>query len=162
MTELSEEDRTAKCQDFLQQAGVLGEELSDTDRARVQTVVTSLGDRIKVASDILTYDCFFKGEIEYSEKDFRKRVQKEGVPELLSEFRAVLAGLEEWTAERLETELKKFVESKEVGAGLLIHALRISTTGSPIGPGVYDCLVIVGQETVLSRIDTALERAAAQ
>ena len=55
-------------------------------------------------------------------------------------------------------EQQSFVEKKGVGAGLLIHALRISTTGSPVGPGVYDCLVLVGKDLVLSRIDLALEK----
>ena len=71
----------------------------------------------------------------------------------------MLAALTEWTLESLEASLTQFAESKEVGSGILINALRIASTGSPAGPGVYDCLVIVGQETVLKRIDAAIEKA---
>ena len=104
----------------------------------------------------------FKEDIEFSPKDFKKRVRKNGVPELLAEFREVLAAHGDWTVESLEAALQKFVESKEIGTGLLINALRIASTGSPAGPGVYDCLVIVGKETVLTRIDEAIEKAAAE
>ena len=158
MNELAPENRAAECLAFLQKAGFISEDATDADHSEVQAVVEALGDRIKVASDILTFGYFFQDEIEYSEKDFRKRVQKDGVPELLADFRNVLADLDEWTVERLESELKSFVEERSVGAGMLIHALRISSTGSPTGPGVYDCLVLVGQNKLLERIDTAIAR----
>ncbi|MAT16388.1 MAG: glutamate--tRNA ligase, partial [Planctomyces sp.] len=54
---------------------------------------------------------------------------------------------------------KALCEEKEVSTGLLIHGLRISTTGSPVGPGLYDCLLLVGKEKVLERIDTAVAQA---
>jgi glutamyl-tRNA synthetase len=159
MMQLSDEDRAAQCVPFLRKAGLLSDSPSDDERSLVTRVVSALGDRIKVAGDILTYGYFFKADIEFSPKDFKKRVKKNGVPELLTEFQEVLARHDEWSAESLEAALQTFVESKEVGAGLLIHALRIASTGSPIGPGVYDCLVLVGQETVLNRIDLALKKA---
>jgi glutamyl-tRNA synthetase len=40
----------------------------------------------------------------------------------------------------------------------MIHALRVSTTGVQVGPGVYDCLVILGQTESLARIAAALQR----
>ena len=162
MSELPPTERTERCIPFLQKAGLLPTELSDADRAKVAQVVEALDDRIKVASDILTYGYFFRDDIEYDEKAFKKRVRKGNVPELLAEFRPVLADLSEWSLESLEDTLKQFAESKEIGTGLLINALRISSTGSPVGPGVYDCLVIVGKETVLTRIDAAVQRAAAE
>ena len=159
MMQLSEDDRASACLPFLQKAGLIGDSPTDQDRALLRQVLSALGDRIKVAGDILTYDYFFKEDIEFSPKDFKKRVRKNGVPELLAEFREVLAAHGDWTAESLEAALQKFVESKGIGAGLMIHALRISSTGSPIGPGVYDCLVLVGKGKVLARIDLALEKA---
>lgn len=158
MTDLTPEGRAGGCLWYLQRAGLMPEESTEAAAARVQSVVDALGDRIKVFSDILTFDYFFRDEVEYSEKDFRKRVAKQGVSELLTGFRTVLAGVDEWTVETLESELQAFVEAQGVGAGLLIHALRISTTGSPTGPGVYDCLVLVGRDKTLERIDAAVAR----
>ncbi len=159
MSELAPDGLAGGCLWYLQRAGLITEAASEAQVAHVSNVVAALGDRIKVFSDILTFDYFFRDEIEYSKKDFRKRVRKAGVPDLLASFRTILADIEEWTAERLESELQSFVESREIGAGLLIHALRISSTGSPTGPGVYDCLVLVGKDQTLERIDAALARA---
>ncbi|MFT4557845.1 MAG: glutamyl/glutaminyl-tRNA synthetase, partial [Planctomycetaceae bacterium] len=155
-------ERAERCAPFLQKAGLLPAEPSDDDLAKVSKVVESLGDRIKVASDILTYGYFFKDDIEYDAKAFKKRVKKGNVPELLGEFRPILAELSEWTLESIEAALQQFADSKEIGTGLLINALRIVSTGSPAGPGVYDCLVIVGKDTVLTRIDAAIAKATAE
>lgn len=162
MNEISLAERTERCTPFLQKSGLLATEPSEADLSKLSQVVESLGDRIKVASDILTYGYFFKDEIEYDAKAFKKRVAKGKAPELLAEFRPVLEGLTDWTLESLETALTAFAESKEVGAGLLINAMRIVSTGSPVGPGVYDCLVIVGKDQVLSRIDEALQKVSAE
>ncbi|MFT5328453.1 MAG: glutamyl-tRNA synthetase [Planctomycetaceae bacterium] len=165
MNELPVAERAELCVPFLQKAKLLPAEPSEADLTKVRQVVESLGDRIKVSSDILTYGYFFKDEIEPDgdyEKNFKKRVANGNVPELLAEFRPVLAELTDWSLESIEAALQQFAESKEIGAGLLINALRIVSTGSPAGPGVYDCLVIVGKDTVLTRIDAAIAKATAE
>jgi len=39
-----------------------------------------------------------------------------------------------------------------------VHALRVAVTGKSVGPGVYDCLAILGRDACLARIDRALAR----
>ena len=89
---------------------------------------------------------------------FAKRVKKEGIPALLEKFSGVLATLEPFNVERIEAAPGKFSQEENVPPGDLIHALRLSTTGSPIGPGVYDCLVLLGKEKSLARIAGSLKR----
>ena len=43
--------------------------------------------------------------------------------------------------------------------GDLNHALRVATTGVMIGPGVFECLAILGKDETLRRIETALTTA---
>jgi glutamyl-tRNA synthetase len=40
--------------------------------------------------------------------------------------------------------------------GDVVHALRVATTGQAVGPGLYDCLAILGRETCSARIARAL------
>ena len=58
----------------------------------------------------------------------------------------------------LEEALKKFVEAQAIKIGEIVHTLRIAVTGKSVGPGVYDCLAILGRESCLARIDRALAR----
>ena len=57
----------------------------------------------------------------------------------------------------LEAKLHTFSESKVMKGGDLNHALRVAVTGVMIGPGVFECLVILGKEETLRRIKTGLQ-----
>ena len=51
--------------------------------------------------------------------------------------------------------------AKGLGLGDIVHAVRIAVTGVPVGPGLFDCLAVLGKETCLRRIDRALAKARA-
>ena len=159
MMQLPIEDKLAGCLPYLESAGLISSPASAEQRDFVARLVTALGDRIRLFSDVLDVAYFFKDEITYDEKEFAKRVAKEGVPALLAGYRDRIVALPDWTAETLEATLKTYCEEQGQAAGTLIHALRISTTGVPIGPGVYECVLLVGRERTLSRIDQAVKRA---
>jgi glutamyl-tRNA synthetase len=58
----------------------------------------------------------------------------------------------------IEAALVEYCQEVGEQTGTLIHALRLSTTGQAVGPGVYDCLAILGKDKSLARIDSALAR----
>ena len=82
--------------------------------------------------------------------------------ELLQKFRAELASVEPFTAERLEQLLHAFVESQGIKIGDIVHAVRVAVTGKAVGFGLFDTLAILGRERSLARIDRALQLASAQ
>jgi len=162
MAELTDEQRLQGTLPFLESAGLIDDADDREMRSFVARVLQALGDRLKIFSDILDVDFFFRDEVQLDEKAFRKRICKPQVPDLLQALQQKLSALEDWTAELLEAELTAFAEAQGVPAGLLIHALRIATTGQPKGPGVYECAELVGREPALERITQALQRARAQ
>ncbi len=64
----------------------------------------------------------------------------------------------DWTREELEVSLRDLASQMEVGAGKLIHPLRIALTGNMASPGIFDVLYLLGRERSLSRIEDAVER----
>ena len=46
----------------------------------------------------------------------------------------------------------------DVGAGKVIHPLRVALTGNMASPGIFDVLVQLGRERSTERVNTALER----
>jgi glutamyl/glutaminyl-tRNA synthetase len=40
--------------------------------------------------------------------------------------------------------------------GTVVNALRVATTGQAVGPGLYDCLAILGRESCRRRIAAAI------
>ncbi|MEZ6065599.1 MAG: glutamate--tRNA ligase [Planctomycetaceae bacterium] len=155
----STEERVAGCLPYLLRAGWLSDPIREDQREFVGRLVSALGDRLKLFGDILRYDEYFvdDDQMPFDEKAFDKRIRKpeDAVP-LLREYRAQLAAAETFDAPSLDAALHAWVESKGIQMGQIIHALRVATTGKPAGPGMFDCLALLGKERCLARIDRAI------
>jgi glutamyl-tRNA synthetase len=159
MRQLPIEERTEGVIPFLKRAGLIGATVDTALKAKVRRIVEACGDRLKLFSDILLYGAFFfKKDPDIDQAAFKKRLQKEGVPEQLRAFAADLEGIESFESAALEERLRVFCEGRGLKSGDLIHALRVSTTGVAVGPGVFDCLAILGKAESLRRIQMALQR----
>lgn len=155
-------ERVSKMLKFLQAAKLVPTPTPCEVGPKLTRIVEAAGDRLKVFGDIIAYaDFFFQDEITYDEKAFEKNLQKPGAAELLKKFRDRLSALETWDVAHLETALQSFVADENIKIGDIIHAVRVATTGKPVGAGLYDCLDILGKETCLKRMDEALKRVAA-
>jgi len=159
MKELPDDQKLAGVLPYLVQAGLLAEPVAPSQQAFVAQIVVALGDRLKVFSDILSARFFFCDDYPVDPKNFDKRVRKEGIPLHLTAFAERMAGLEPFTVAALEQLLPAYCEEAGLNTGDLIHALRLATTGQPVGPGVYDCLVLLGKERSLARIAAAVKAA---
>jgi glutamyl-tRNA synthetase len=143
---------------YLKQEGLVAEPLNDAIRRRIEAVVTALGDRLKVFSDILTLGRYFFTEtIAFDPDAVKKRLRKEGVPAILTELAEHFATVEPFDTRTLEQTVHDYAEARGLGLGLVVNALRVATTGQAVGPGLYDCLAILGREACRARIAKALE-----
>jgi glutamyl-tRNA synthetase len=146
---------------FLQRAGLVTEPTPEIE-ARVTRIVETLADRIKVFGDILLQAGFFFGEeVAYDDKAFSKRVLADGAPERLADYRAWLSERTAFDTATLERETHAWLAEKGIALGDIVHAIRVAVTGSGTGPGLFECLSLVGKELSLRRIDRALAKARA-
>ena len=155
------EEKVDLCLTFLMQSEYVADESPDV-RQKVSSLISALGDRLKLFSDILSYDEYFVADADlvYDEKALQKRITKpERATELLLKYRERLAATIDFTAAELEAEFQKWLEEDNLGFGDIVHALRVATTGKPAGPALFDCLELIGQESCLKRIDQALAKA---
>jgi glutamyl-tRNA synthetase len=142
---------------FLVKERLVAQPIDGPTRARVEAVITALGDRLKVYSDILTLGrYFFTGTIAFDPDAVKKRLKKEGVPTLLAELDLVLANVEPFDVPTLEHAIHSYAESHGHPMGQVVNPLRVATTGQAVGPGLYDCLAILGRQTCRTRIAEAL------
>ena len=82
----------------------------------------------------------------------------EDVAARLGRVREMLAGVEDWREPALEEGLRSLAEELGVGAGKLIHPLRVAVTGQAASPGIFEVLVVLGRDRTLARVDAALPR----
>jgi glutamyl/glutaminyl-tRNA synthetase len=121
-------------------------------------VLAALGDRLKVFSDILKLGrFFFCGELTFDPDAVKKRLSKDGVPGMLAELGALIATVEPYDLATLEKAVHDYAEKSGRKMGDVVNPLRVAVTGQGVGPGLYDCLVILGREVCQSRIAQALE-----
>ncbi|MBL8848429.1 MAG: glutamate--tRNA ligase [Planctomycetaceae bacterium] len=161
MGQLPLEQKVEQCLPYLVKAKRISEPVDAAARAFVARLVTALGERLKLFGDIVQYSEYFVADdiLEYDEKAFDKRLtQDPAACGLLRGFRDRLAGAEPFDAATLESLLNAYVTERGVGLGAVIHALRVAVTGKAAGPGMFDCLALVGRERCVSRIDRALQR----
>jgi glutamyl-tRNA synthetase len=159
MNALPIDEKAAACLPYLQKTGRVPEPANETDRRAVAAVVQAAGDRIKVAGDILEFDDFFTADdvLVFDDKAFEKRLRKPAdAADLLRGFRERLAEAKTFDTAALETELKAYIEDRDIKIGQIIHALRVAVTGKPVGFGMFETLALVGRERCLARIDRAL------
>lgn len=62
----------------------------------------------------------------------------------------------DWTPAGLETALRDCAAALQLGAGRLIHPLRVALLGTAVSPGIFDVVALLGRDRVLRRIDRAL------
>jgi glutamyl-tRNA synthetase len=121
-------------------------------------VIDSMIERVTSTNEILEKSpYFFSDPISYEEESKTKNWKPE-TPGLLSELAKRFSLLEEITDKHdFEKPLKDLAAEKGIGAGKLIHPLRLAVSGMSTGPGVYDILYIIGKENTISRIEKAVK-----
>jgi glutamyl-tRNA synthetase len=164
MRELPLEAKVAGVLPFLDRAGLVPAPASAEARAQVARVVEALGERLRVFGDILLQAPFLFGDdvAITDDKAFAKRVMAPGAPERLADYRAWLAGrdgADAWAPAALEQGTTALMEARGLGLGDIVHAVRVAVTGTAVGPGLFDCLSILGKDRCLRRIDATLARA---
>ena len=139
---------------------------SSAERARIEAVIVALGDRLKVFSDILKLGRFFFTDA----LDLRARRREEAAAERRRSARCwpsstiVLAEVEPYDVATLEKAVHDYAERTGRKMGDVVNPLRVAVTGQGVGPGLYDCLVILGARRAgpgsprRSRCSTRLDR----
>lgn len=135
-----------------------GQNITLPDDDYLTQAVSLLKERVSKVDEILTMgDFFFKTPDSYDEKALKK--WKADSAALVKEYRESIQTLDEdnFEAGSLKSNLEEVINKNDVGFGKLMMPLRIAVTGQGFGPDLFASMELLGKETVISRIDTALE-----
>lgn len=123
-------------------------------------LIELLKDRARTVDDIADQALPYLADvIEYQDAAMGKYwKQPAQVRDRLMALRDRFESLDVWDAAALETELRALAEELQVGAGKLIHPLRVALLGTTVSPGIFDVVLTLGRQTTLARIDRAVDR----
>lgn len=152
LMKLTPDQGVAHAQPYFKAHGV---EFDDSDRSRKifevqqsrsQTLVEFLEKSTYFFSDVGTYD----------QKASAKFLTEKSLP-LLIELRKSLERLSEWNSSSIHAEISAIVERQEIGFGAIAQPVRVALTGNTVSPGIDVTIELIGKETTLQRLDTAIE-----
>jgi len=133
--------------------------VSGIDDDYLQQVIPLMKERVSKVDEFATLGrFFFEDPQEYDEKTLKK--WKDDSPELVKAYREKIEDWDEedFKADKLKAALQEVIDEKGVGFGKLMMPLRIATTGLGFGPDLFPAMELLGKETVLRRLDRAVEK----
>ena len=147
-------DLVAHMRTALLEAG-LHEAVADPDR--LATAIELVRERARTLDELAVQLVpFVSDEVAYDDTSVRKFWKRPAeAAGALGAYRERLANVA-WEAEPLEEALRQVAAEREIGAGRIIHPLRVAVTGLGVSPGIFDVLVVLGRERTLERLDRAL------
>lgn len=146
----SDADLTVDFQKILVEKGIKA-----TDEY-VEKVVSSIKERATFVSDFYDLsDFFFVAPTEYDAKALKN--WKEDTGDILMEVAKELQSIEVFEARLIETRIKDWINSKEIGMGKVMQPLRLSLVGALKGPDLFDIIEMLGVQETVSRIETAVK-----
>ena len=99
---------------------------------------------------------YFADTIDYDPEAVAKHWRDPGTADRLAALREGLTDLAPWDEGALEAALRTRADALGVGAGKLIHPLRVALTGMAVSPGIFEVAAVMGRERVAARLDAAV------
>lgn len=100
-------------------------------------------------------DYFFVAPTAYDEKAAKN--WKEETPALMEKVIVELNNIEDFTSQNIETLLKEWMTTNEIGMGKVMQPLRLSLVGALKGPHLFDIIEMIGKEESIKRIEKAIQ-----
>lgn len=136
---------------------ILEEKGIKADKEQVQTIVSLIKERATFVSDFWELSSFFfENPTQYDEKAVKKQ-WKDTTSQLMQELVEVIAKIDDFSVENAQTDIKGWINSKEIGFGKVMQPLRLSLVGKLAGPDLFDIMTMIGKETTITRIQNAIK-----
>ena len=127
------------------------------DRAWFAKTVDLLRPRIRLLPDFSSWSrAFFSDDFTRDPAAVAKFWKDPKVPELLAKLADALEALGEWNHDACDHASRAVAEAGGVKAGLLINATRVAIVGQAVAPPLFDTMVVLGQQRVVSRLRAAV------
>jgi len=127
----------------------LGEQGYDWDAGLVRKAAPLVQEKIALLGEFPAFAGFFFQDVEPDPGDLR-----DAAP-MLEAAQAVLAGLERFTAEAIETALRAAADERGLKPRQAFQPIRVAVTGSKISPGLFASIELLGREKTLARLGAA-------
>ena len=122
----------------------------------IEKVVGLIKERATFVNDFWGLSAFlFVAPTEYNEKASRKQ-WKEATPQIMQELVGVLSNIEDFSSQNIETIVKEWLTTNELGFGKVMPPFRLALVGAMSGPDLFNIAEMIGKEETINRIESAI------
>ncbi len=132
-------------------------ELANIDSEYIALVVGLIKERATFVSDFWDLShFFFVAPTSYDEKASKKAL-KEDTKDIMTQVISIINTIEDFTVENLQTNIKGWITSNEIGFGKVMMPLRLALVGALQGPDVFDIMHMIGKNETVKRIENIVK-----
>ncbi len=124
----------------------------------VKQVIGLMKERVVVVGDFVTTCGYFYDDPTSYDESARFKNWKPESSQRISTLAAKFSSMPQFNAASIESALRSTAEEFKIGAGQLIHPLRLALSGVSNGPSLFHMAEVLGKDVVLRRIATAVEK----
>ncbi len=125
-----------------------------------EKVVALVKERVAFVKEIWDQaSMFFIAPDSYDSKVVKKR-WKGDVPAFMGELTSHLQNVDGWKGDMIKETISQLIETKGLGFGLVMNALRLALVGGGFGPDLMTIAEMIGRDETIKRIKTAVEKIA--
>jgi len=127
------------------------------DDEHLEKISVAMQERLKTLPAMKEIGFYFFIEpTGYDPKGVKKRFKTE-TSQWLRDIADEFYALDVWAEPGLESVIRDYAEQLGIGAGKIIHPIRLACSGLTGGPSLFEMLEILGKETVTGRLRKAAE-----
>jgi len=143
---------------FLIKEDLITDEIAKHKREWLLRFVSLLKERCKTLKEFAEKGkYFFEFDYQYEPKAAKKHFTSAEAAHRLSAFVNRLSGLDVFEKQQIEQTLRSLADDMQIKPAILIHPIRLATTGTSSGPPLFDLLELLGKDEVGKRITKAVE-----
>lgn len=124
----------------------------------VTKVISLIKERATFVSDLWKLGrFFFVAPTSYDEKAAKKAF-KEETPDLMNKLIDVIDSIDDFSLDNVQSSVKEWIASQEIGFGKVMMPLRLSLVGSLQGPDVFSIMSLIGKQETIASIKNAINK----
>ena len=130
--------------------------VGEVDPKHLEAVAALMRERLIFAHDLADAAYFFEDPTDYEEAGVKKR-WKDDSARLVRLYADWLEADDAFTEESTEAAMRQLAEDEDAGFGRIIHPVRLATTGTTAGAGMFETLMLIGRAATIRRLRRAAE-----
>ena len=131
---------------------LVGAPLDETALFRLSAGLVGLKPRANTVNALAESALFYVAKPPLAMTEKATKILDPDAKSMLSALVEMLRETSDWLESELESGLRAFADGRDLKFGKVAQPLRAALTGSTASPGIFEVMVILGREEVLSRL----------